>query len=45
MQPNNIETQSNAATSSTISVNAETIALHVCQFMDDTKLDKKRLEE
>ena len=42
MQPDNIETESDTATSSTISVNAETIALRVCQFMDDTKLDKEK---
>jgi len=31
------------ATSSTISVNAETIARRLCQFMDDSKLDKEKL--
>ena len=43
MQPDNIETDSDAATSSAITVNTETIALRVCQFMDDAKLDKEKL--
>jgi len=43
MQPDDIETKSDEATSSTISVNAETIARRVCQFMDDSKLDKEKL--
>jgi len=42
MQPDDIETESDAATSSTISVNAETIARPVCQFIDDSKPDKEK---
>ena len=43
MHPDNIETDSDAAISSAITVNAETNALHVCQFMNDAKLDEEKL--